>query len=598
MKAAFLAAALAVAPAATAYHIDLTRYFATPATEQSTRVALIKRIDAFVKAPPSSLHSPKSLLAWLNHYDGLVKALQRHDIYVYVRSEENSSDHADAAADDALGDMADRIHSTTSRMLTGIGAKKLNDYMARTEALARYRFFIATSRAQSAHESRDPKAEALLAGPALDSLEDSYKRLRPKPATSTVGNAQTDAAARAAFNAKWTPYSRRGEALSAILIPIVKLQNGVAKLHNFPGAPDRIYFDAGLTQVLVNQTLGAVRASDSDKRFETIVAQQVARRLGVPIDKVHAWDLSLADSYHPAATPFAEAVRDVLAAVRPMGAEYAEQYDALFAPRNRRVEWCHARTCDPAGFSVGFAGSTSGLFYGAYRGTTDNIRAVAHEAGHAVHRQFMNENQPLAVYNSGPHFLFESFAIFNGFLLEDYLYRSAKMPAQKAYYLHRFLDDATFNVYGSAKETDLEQSIYAGVEKGTIDNAAELDAQTLTVFARYVPPVALSPAMQAYWARDTLYFTDPLYDVNYLFAGLLALNYLRQFEKDPAGFSRHYVALLKNGFTNSPQAMLEKFLNVDMTDVPGLVKGATTEIDRHATRLGSLYAEARKRRTR
>jgi len=596
MIAIVLAAALTTATASGAYHVDLSCYFASATKEQSARVELMRRVNVFVKTPKSAVRGATALHAWLATYDDLTKALQRHDIYVYLRAEEDVNDHADAAADSALGEAMGRIDDTMTRMLARIGAKTLNAEMDEDAALARYRFFIATLLKQNAHDSQDAKAEALLADPALDSLENSYKRLRPKVAGSSGGKVQTDAAAKAAFEAQWAPYAQRKEALSAILIPIVRLKNGVAKLHNFSDAPGRAYFDAGLSQGLVTKTLDAVRASDSDRRFETVIAQQAARRLNMPIGSMHAWDLALGDSYHPAPTPFPDAVRDVLAAVKPMGAEYAGQYDALFARQNHRVEWCHAKACDPGGFSVGFAGSTSGLFYGAYRGTTNNIRAVAHEAGHAVHRQFMNENQPLAVYNRGPHFLFESFAIFNGFLLEDYLYRTAATPAQKAYYLHHFLVDATFNVYGSAKETDLEQSIYAGVESGTINDAADLDGLTLKVFARYMPPVALSPAMQTYWAHDTLYFTDPLYDVNYLFAGLLALDYLRQYEKDPAEFSQRYVALLKNGFTDTPQAMLKRFLNIDMTDVSGLVNNATSEIDGRAATLNRLYEDAARKR--
>jgi oligoendopeptidase F len=264
----------------------------------------------------------------------------------------------------------------------------------------------------------------------------------------------------------------------------------------------------------------------------------------------------------------------------------------LFDPASHRVELCESDKCDHTGFSVGFAGSTSALFYGSYDGTTNRIRAVAHEAGHAVHREFMNENQPIAAYNSGPNFVSESFAIFNEFLLLDHLYRTAVTPAEKAYYLHRFLDDATFQVYGSAKETDLEQSIYAGVENGSVRNAADLDALTQKIFSEYVPAPALSPEMKVYWARNRLFFTDPLYDVNYLFAGLLALNYFEQFEADRQGFSQRYVALLKNGFSDTPRALERRFLNIDLDDADGLVSSAATFIDQRRSILERLYQEA------
>jgi oligoendopeptidase F len=315
----------------------------------------------------------------------------------------------------------------------------------------------------------------------------------------------------------------------------------------------------------------------------------VARRLGVPTDAVHAWDLQAADAYRPAPVTFPDAVPLILAAERPMGAEYAEQYARLFDPQAHRVEWCGEPACDHTGFSVGFAGVESALFYGSYRGDTDSIRAVAHEAGHAVHRQFMNEHQKLAVYNTGPHFVFESFAIFNELLLLDHLYKTAPTPEAKAYYLRQFLDDVTFQIYGSAQETDLEQSIYADVRADAVHGAADLDALTLKVFARYRAGAALDPAMRVYWARNRLYFTDPLYDVNYLFAGLLAVQYLQQYEADPKGFSTRYVALLKNGFTDTPQALEKRFLGVDLDDPDRLVQAAAAVIDRRTTALEALY---------
>ena len=53
----------------------------------------------------------------------------------------------------------------------------------------------------------------------------------------------------------------------------------------------------------------------------------------------------------------------------------------------------------------------------------------------------MNEHQPLAAYNAGPGFLFESFAIFNELLLLDHLQRGAPTPAARAWYLRRFERD-------------------------------------------------------------------------------------------------------------------------------------------------------------
>ena len=270
-----------------------------------------------------------------------------------------------------------------------------------------------------------------------------------------------------------------------------------------------------------------------------------------------------------------------------MGRIYAQEYERLFDPKAHRVEWCHAPGCDDTGFSVGYAGVTSGLFYGNFTGSTDSMRAVAHEAGHAVHRQFMNESQPRAVYNSGPHFLFESFAIFNELLFLDHLARTAPTTAAKAYYTHRFLERITFQVYGSARETDLEESIYAGVRANTIRGAADLDQLTGEVLSRHAS--FPEPDLKVYWATNRLYFTDPFYDVNYLYAGLLALEYLRLYEQDPKSFAPRYVAMLQNGFTASPAELLQARLGIDFSDMTQLVADGQDLIRRRTVILEGLY---------
>jgi oligoendopeptidase F len=157
-----------------------------------------------------------------------------------------------------------------------------------------------------------------------------------------------------------------------------------------------------------------------------------------------------------------------------------------------------------------------------------------------------------------------------------------------------FIDDATFQIFGSAEEADLEASIYQAVASGTARSAADFDALNQRVFARYEPRSRVDVDSTDYWARDSLYFTDPLYDVNYLYAGLLALRYFTAFEHDPMAFSKNYVALLQNGFTQPPAALERKFLNIDLDDESGLVRNANDFINARTLVLSRLYATAEK----
>ena len=587
MKTFILLAAVATAVASPGYHFDAARYlFAAPGVEQSHRVQLMSDVDRFLAEPALSLNTPAALSQWLASYDSLSKRLNRHDVYVYLRAEANTDDHADETADEQLEAAITSMESKVQGVLEELGAGKLHAYLASDGSLAPRRYFMESMLARAAHRSRCASLCTLLVGPTLDNLTSSYRSLVNRMAVRSGHPSDTAAAE---FAARWNPFVANEDRIASLLIPIIDLHQGEAKAQGFTDEPTAAYFGDHLTSREVDAALKAVRKSAGYKHYIAVLSTVASHRLHVAPTALHAWDLDRIDVYEPGRVALPDALRLILAAETPMGPAYAAQYARLFDPASGRLEWCRAATCDRTGFSVGYAGVISGLFYGSYTGDVDSMRAVAHEAGHAVHREFMAENQPLAMYNDGPKFMFESFAIFNEFLFLDHLYRTAPSPAARAYYLNRFLADATFQVWGSAKETDLEQSLYAAATRGKLHDAADLDALALKVLARYMPEPSLDPRMRVYWARDRLYFTDPAYDANYLFAGLLALEYLRRLDEEPAVFPARYVRLLENGFTDTPQALEKKFLGIDLDDTDGLVRNAAGLIERRVQTLGRLY---------
>lgn len=59
-------------------------------------------MEGFSKQPESSLDTAAAFSRWLASYDSLLKRLNKHDVYVYMRAEEDADDHADAEADEIL----------------------------------------------------------------------------------------------------------------------------------------------------------------------------------------------------------------------------------------------------------------------------------------------------------------------------------------------------------------------------------------------------------------------------------------------------------------------------------------------------------------
>ena len=572
-----------------AWHLDTTRYFASPQAEADSRAALMARLDAFATASTHPPATAADLLALLHTDDALRRDLRLHALYVHLRAEDYTGDHDAATADTALDAASDRLDASLQRALALLGKPAAETFVEQDAALRPFRYVVESSLRMPVVSAANEQAIAQLAQPALDGLENAYAELRRQVLRPTQPKPAADDRL-ATFKAKWSPWLTNEATFAALLVPIATLQEGSAHLQGFPTAADAAYVRTGLTSAEVHGAVAAVRRSDAWTRYAAVVADAAAHRLGVATDALKPWDMDAADAWQPPTMSFAEAVPAILAADRRAGPVISGEFEKLFDPKNARVDWCHAKSCDDTGFSVGTVGTTTGLFYGGFDGSTNAVRAVAHEAGHAIHRQFMGAHQPIAAYNDGPKFMSESFAIFNELLLLDHLSRSAGTPQAQAVYLRRFLDDATFQVFGSAEETALEETLHADIAAGQARTAADLDARTLATLAAFTPRPLMADDTKAYWARNKLYFIDPFYDVNYLFAGLLALEYLRQFERDPQDFERRYVALQGNGFDDTAAALLQRFMQIDIDAPDALVRGATGLIDARTATLAALYA--------
>jgi oligoendopeptidase F len=58
---------------------------------------------------------------------------------------------------------------------------------------------------------------------------------------------------------------------------------------------------------------------------------------------------------------------------------------------------------------------------------------------------------------------------------------------------------------------------------------------------------------------------DPLYLVNYLYAGVLAAKMFDVVKQDPAAFQKRYTQLLREGFYGPPEQLLRTFFGRDFS---------------------------------
>lgn len=563
---------------------DLGRYyFNSLEAETAARAELdsaLKRLGKF----QGQIKSGQRLFEALQSYEEVLKVYRHHEAYLRLRCSLNRKD----PSCEANGTLGSEVNAETAFLIPEILAiptEQLEAFQVAEPGLKSYRFALEDIRRDAPHvlpnaeqaflDRLHPEIadwqyelyEQILAGISFGTVETATGPLDVIRQRNLLASHADARVREEAFKRRFDGFASRRDLLAFALIHTVKAQDSLAKAHHYPDAPTRkyrsMYLDPSQTRALL---ASMAQHGEVVKRFEKIRADDFQRSNHA---ELRAWDLTApqADFALPT-TPLPEAASIFHQAFAGLGAEYQEAFDALLNPLNGRADVLPGGAPNrySGGFSVGFTGSTSMLFFGRYDGTYKDLSVIAHEGGHATHRNLMTTHGVRPLYANGPSFLFESFAVFNELLLADYLAEHAGDPRGQRFYREQWLRIKGLDAFYGAQDALLEQQIYDDVSHGHIRGADDLDKVTLQVDEHFSVFPATTPELRNRWAAVSLMYEDPLYDVNYVYGGLLALKYFQLYSADREQFLPRYIALLKNGFDAPPAVLLKQFLKIDLLD--------------------------------
>jgi len=575
---------VAQVPATQSLTADLARYyFASSEAEvaaRSTFQAALQRLEIY---KGRNLTGP-SLLHELQSYEEVLRIYHHHDGYLHLLCAQNRKATA-CDTEQKLESEVDARTAFVAPQVIGLPATRLKSVYATEPGLKPYRFALEDIHRKAGHSLAEDKGalldklmpeiadwqydlyEEIVAGIPFGTIETASGTLDVVRQRTALA-ANPDAHIREeAWKRRLNGFASRRDLLAFALIHTVKAQNALAQIHHYPDAPTRkyssLYLDPAQTRALLNQM---AEHGDVAKRFEQIRSHDFEQTYNSPM---HAWDLSAPSlGATPPVVPLADIPHILHDALGGLGPEYQSAFDALLDARNGRADVLPggAPNRNQGGFSIGFPGSTSVLFYGRYDGTFKDLSVIAHEGGHATHRDLMNAHGVRPIYSHGPHFLFESFAMFNELILADYMAEHTPDPRLQRYYRERWMGIKGLDAFYGAQDALLEQQIYEGVAAGTVRGADDLDRLNVEVLGKFSVFPAPTPELRNSWATVPLMYEDPLYDVNYVYGGLLALKYYQLYSTNRETFVPQYVALLKNGFDAPPAELLKRFLNIDLFD--------------------------------
>jgi oligoendopeptidase F len=590
------------------YRIDFARhYYAGPDAERAARAGYEAELERLEAMRGRVGGSAQALLAAMRTRDRVEIEFLRHYSYLYLRY---AVDTTDAASDAQAAELDAEFRERTDflhRELGEIDPATVARYMAAEPALRPYAYSIESAQRYRPHLLPPATEEALasLAPVTGEWQYDLYSTLVARGPFGTVvtrkgeldvrrqraaiANDPDRAVRRAGFERYYAGFAVQRDLYAFALLDLARARHALAKLHGFADAASEVYYASDWSRAEVDALLERIAGlADVYRRYQQMRADDVRRRAGY--DDVHPWDLT-APPDHPAPRfTIAESTRIIRSALQPLGAEYARELAALLDPANGRMDIVPGPNRKSGGFSRGFPGIATVFYTGGYEGWYNDLRVLTHESTHAIHRQLMKVNGVLPANATGPAYLFESFAIFNELLLPDWLYTHTSDPALRRYYLEQFFDGKGMAMFFVAQDAALEQAIHDGAARGELATADDLDRLNARINARFSIWGDAHTELNGRWMTNGLFYEDPLYEINYVYGGVLALNYYAMLRADPQGFAERYAALMRNGFDAPPATLLQRFLGIDLRD-PRLVTNAVAELDRKLEALRAAYAQ-------
>ena len=574
------------------YQFDLARnFFKTPENANDSRTALIERMRRHADLPTHT-GSAQELYSALRLVDSVERDLARFYAYYTLRM---NIDRTDAEAPREMSDLAVTGNSFSGefdRALATLDPQRFATFLRQEPRLAKYRYRIERARVALAHvpdaEERGRSAaiqgEATAWGPALfqstmSSIDFGTVRTPEGPLDlrrngNQIRNSPDRSVRETGFKQNNAALFTRADTFAAIITRTAAARNALARMRKWPDYPTEFYAAGGLTPLQVRALAEAILANgDVNKRYERRRIDEIKREQGY--DSVHVWDLT-APPRGRAAPRFTiqQASQEVLAAARPLGDAYVSELAALLDPSNGRLDLVpRADRPDRPGFSTGLVGYPSMFFQGRYEGYVEDLVILSHEAGHAVQNMLMDSAGVIPRYAYGPSYFTESFAVFSELLLQEHLYRTATDSVQRRFFRNKLLEDAT-DMFRMTYETLVELQVYDSVAAGRMLGPEQIEQLTQQVGARYSVWFGPLSERKLMWIQPTQFYTWPLYRVNYAIARLLALTYMDRLRRDPVSFARAYNAMLRNGYDDDPEILLQRMLKIDLRDAHVLAANA------------------------
>ena len=256
-----------------------------------------------------------------------------------------------------------------------------------------------------------------------------------------------------------------------------------------------------------------------------------------------------------------EAQNIILEALKPLGISYEEKLKKVF--NNHYIDYCGYKGKVNGGYSCSTYTQNSRIVL-SFKGKFNDILTIAHEAGHNVHHQYINEEN-LLWYRHSSVFVAEVASLTNEFLVNNYLAIHGKTKKDKLRGIEHSLKTFQNNFFGAIREGEIEQRMYEHVLNGGTITANFLNHEVEQSLQDYLGKVIENDEYSKLsWVTRSHYYMN-FYLFSYAICVVIAASLAEKILKKEKGILDSYQDFLKCGSNQYPEEIYQK-LGVDLTD--------------------------------
>lgn len=325
---------------------------------------------------------------------------------------------------------------------------------------------------------------------------------------------------------------------AGLLNGYVSMSETVAKLHNFKDAWEERLFSYNITDKVYKSLINA-----SENNLEPLYKYYRMRKEVLGVSDLHSYDLLVELSDSNLEYSIEDSWKLTTNALKVLGEDYVSKFRKVID--NRNIDYCQYNGKYSGGYNLSTYNRDSRILM-SYNGDLYSVSTIAHEGGHHVNHQYMQENNH-PIYCSNSYLVAEVASLTNEFLLSNYLLENSNDKKERLSGLENAIDTFKSNFYGSVREGKLEQDMHDYVANGSTLTKEYLDNLTEESLKKYYGnEVILDKYSKCSWVRRSHYYAK-YYIYSYAISASVAINCAKRISEGDQEFIAKYKDFLKLG---------------------------------------------------